>query len=129
MRGQHLEGTLITALLALLIANVVPLEAIATMGSAGFLLLFMAVNIAAVRLTRDTGGRAWISALAALSTAIALIVLCVEVDENPATRRHLWILLGMIAVSFGIELAYRGITGRRIRLVRNAHENETRPVP
>jgi amino acid transporter len=129
MRGQHLEGTLITALLALLIANVVPLEAIATMGSAGFLLLFLAVNIAAVRLTRDTGGSAWISALAALSTAIALMVLCVEVDENPATRRHLWILLGMIAVSFGIELAYRGITGRRIRLIRNAPENDTRPVP
>jgi amino acid transporter len=120
MRGQHMEGTLITAVLALVIANVVPLEAIATMGSAGFLLLFMAVNIAAVRLARDTGGRAWISALAALSTAVALMVLCVEVDENPATRHHLWILLGMILVAFGIEVAYRGITGRRIHLVRTA---------
>jgi amino acid transporter len=126
MRGQHLEGTLITAVLALVIANVVPLEAIATMGSAGFLLLFMAVNIAAVRLVRDTGGRAWISALAALTTAVALIVLCVEVDENPATRNHLWILLGMILASFGIEVAYRGITGRRIHLIKNARENHTR---
>jgi amino acid transporter len=62
MRGQHLEGTLITAFLALVIANVVPLEAIATMGSAGFLILFMAVNIAAVRLARDMGGHPWISA-------------------------------------------------------------------
>jgi amino acid transporter len=122
MRGQHLEGTLITAVLALVIANLVPLEAIATMGSAGFLLLFMAVNIAAVRLARDTGGRAWLSALAALSTAVALIVLCVEVDENPATRNHLWILLGMILVSFGIELVYRSITGRQIHLLRNAHK-------
>jgi hypothetical protein len=89
----------------------------------------MAVNIAAARLARDMGGHPWISALAALSATVALIVLCVEVDENPATRNHLWILLGMIAVSFGIELAYRGITGRRIRLVRNAHENDTKPVP
>jgi amino acid transporter len=119
-RGQHFEGTLITAALALVIANFVPLEAIATMGSAGFLLLFMAANIANLRLARDTGSRAWISALAALSTAIALIVLCVEVDENPATQNHLWILAGMIAVSFGIELAYRGVTGRPIRLVRKA---------
>jgi amino acid transporter len=121
MRGQHLEGTLITAALALVIANLVPLEAIATMGSAGFLLLFMAVNIAAVRLARETGGHVWISALAALSTLVALVVLCVEVDENPATRRHLWILLGMIAASFGIEFVYRVITGRRIHLVRKAH--------
>jgi hypothetical protein len=124
MRGQHLEGTLVTAGLALVIANVVPLEAIATMGSAGFLLLFMAVNIAAVVLARETGGHMWISVLAALSTLVALVVLCVEVDENPATRRHLWILLAMIAVSFGIELVYRGITGRRIHLVRKAREGD-----
>jgi hypothetical protein len=30
--------------------------------------------------------------------------------------------LGMILVSFGAELAYRGITGRRIHLVRNARK-------
>ena len=112
IRGQHFEGILITAVLALVIANLVPLEAIATMGSAGFLLLFMAVNIANVRLARDTGSRAWLSGLAALSTAIALTVLCVEVDENPATRNHLWILVGMILVSVGIEFAYRKFTGR-----------------
>jgi amino acid transporter len=120
LRGQHFEGTLITAALALIVANFVPLEAIATMGSAGFLLLFMAVNIANVRLARDTDSRAWISGLAALSTASALIVLCVEVEENPATRNHLWILAGMILVSFGIEVAYRRITGRSIDLSRKA---------
>jgi hypothetical protein len=86
--------------------------------------LVLGGSIVAVRLTGDTGGRAWISALAALSTAVALIVLCVGVDENPATRNHLWILLGMILVSFGIEGAYRGITGRRIHLVRNTHKND-----
>jgi amino acid transporter len=123
MRGQHLEGTLIIAFLALLMANFVPLEAIATMGSAGFLLIFMAVNIANVRLASDTGGRAWISAVAALSTTVALIVLCVEVDENPATRNHLWILLGMIVASFVIEIVYRGVTGRDVHLVRKAKEH------
>ena len=101
-------------------SSLMPLEAIATMGSAGFLLLFMAVNIANVRLARDTGSHAWISGLAALSTAIALIVLCVEVDENPATRNHLWILVGMILVYLGIEFAYRGTTGRRVCLHKRA---------
>jgi uncharacterized protein len=120
LRGQHFEGTLITAVLALVIANLVPLEAIATMGSAGFLLLFMAVNLANVRLAGETDSRAWISLLAGLSTLIALVVLCVEVDENPATRHHLWILAGMILASFFIEIVYRGATGREIRLVRTA---------
>jgi amino acid transporter len=128
IRGQHSEGALITAVLALIVANFVPLEAIATMGSAGFLLVFMAVNVAGVRLARKTGGRAWISGLAALSTAIALIVLCIQVDENPATRHHLWILLGMIVVSFGIELVYRRFTGRAINLIKKAPDGAARPA-
>jgi uncharacterized protein len=114
IRGQHFEGILITAVLALVIANFVPLEAIATMGSAGFLLLFMGVNLANMRLAGDTDSRAWVSGLAALSTAIALVVLCVEVDENPATRNHLWILVGMILVSLGIEIFYRRFTGHSL---------------
>ncbi|MEZ5862774.1 MAG: hypothetical protein R3D25_01315 [Geminicoccaceae bacterium] len=118
IRGEHAEGTLICAGLALVIVNLVPLEAIATMGSAGFLLLFLSVNLASCRLARVTGARVWISALAAASTAVALVVLCVSVDENPATRNHLWILAGMIAASLAIETVYRGVTGRRIRLHR-----------
>lgn len=128
-RGQHFEGTLITAGLALIIANTVPLEAIATMGSAGFLLLFMGVNLANVRLCRETRSRAWLSAMAALSTAIALVVLCIEVGENPATRHHLWILAGMILTSLAIELTYRGITGRAIRVVRSFPRSPTDALP
>lgn len=128
IRGQHLEGTLITAALGLLIANLVPLEAIATMGSAGFLLLFMAVNLAAVRLAADTGGRIWISGLAALSTALALVVLCIQVAENPATRHHLWILVSMIVISFTIEIIYRRVTGRAVQLVSSTSPDTANPV-
>ncbi|WP_116131342.1 APC family permease [Tropicimonas sp. IMCC34043] len=122
IRGEHSEGTFLCALLALVLANFVPLEAIATMGSAGFLILFALVNLANVRLARQTGSRAWISALAALATIGALVVLCVSVDENPASRNHLWILGGMIAASLAIEAVYRGITGRKIRLHRHRRD-------
>lgn len=120
IRGRHLEGTLITAALGLIIANLVPLEAIATMGSAGFLLLFMGVNVACLCLARETGARVWVCGPAAISTGVALVVLCVQVAENPATEHHLWILLAMIALSFGIEITYRRITGRQIRLTGKA---------
>jgi hypothetical protein len=40
------------------------------------------------------------------------------VAENRATRHHLWILAGMIAASFAIELVYRSVTGRTIHMVR-----------
>ena len=113
MRGQHFEGAILTAGLALIVVNWVPLDAIATMGSAGFLLLFMGVNLANCRLAKETGSRVWLSGLAALSTAFALVVLCIEVDENPASRSHLWILAGMIAGSWLIEVLYRRLARRR----------------
>ena len=101
-----------------MVANLVPLEAIATMGSAGFLLLFFLVNLANIRLWRETGSRVWLSGLAAAATLGALVILCVSVEENPASRNHLWIFAGMIGASLLIETVYRGITGRQIRLVR-----------
>lgn len=116
-RGQHLQGTLITAALALVVANFVPLEAIATMGSAGFLLIIMAVNIANLRMAKETKSRAWLSGLAALTTGFALVVLCVQVDENPATRNHLWILVGMIAGSLTFETVYRLIGRRKLHFL------------
>ena len=114
IRNEHSEGAIICAALALGVANFVPLAAIATMGSAGFLIIFLFVNIASVRLAGKTGARAWISGLAAFSTAGALVALCWKVAENPATRNHLWILAGMIAAAILIEVVYRIATGRKI---------------
>lgn len=73
----------------------------------------MGVNLANCRLAKETGSRVWLSGLAALSTAFALVVLCIEVDENPASRSHLWILAGMIAGSWLIEVLYRRLARRR----------------
>ena len=113
---EHPEGMIIFAILALLIANFLPLHAIATMGSAGFLLIFMAVNVANIRLAVSTRSKAWISGLGALACGIALLALCWQVWQDPATRGQLWILAGMIALSFVIEATYRAVTGREIHL-------------
>ena len=107
IRGKPLEGMLIFAVGALFIANFVPLGAIATMGSAGFLFIFMAVNWANVVLYRQTGSIRWISLLGALCCGASIILLCMEVDENPATENQLWIVAGTIVLSFVIELVYR----------------------
>lgn len=125
IHGQPLEGMILFAVLTLIIANFVPLAAIATMGSAGFLLIFMAVNMVNVRLAKQTESKAWISALGTLACGVALVILCVETDENPISRWHLWILAGMIAGSFLIEVIYRGITGRAIHLERRNKPTQT----
>lgn len=114
VRGESIEGMLIFAGLTLVVGNFVPLGAIATMGSAGFLLIFLLVNLAAVKLYRETGGSRAISAAGVLATALALGVLCVETEENPTSRYQIWILLGMIGASCVVELIYRGVTRREV---------------
>ena len=80
--------------------------------------MFLAVNLANLRLARETKSSRLISGLAALSTAGALVVLCMQVGEKATTRSQLAILAGMVAVSFAIEVTYRKITGRKIEVVK-----------
>ncbi|MCO6045960.1 APC family permease [Aeoliella sp. ICT_H6.2] len=122
IRGLPLEGMFAFAIVALFLANFVPLNAISTMASAGFLFIFMAVNVANIRLARETQSRRWVSALGALACGAALIIMCLQIDENPHSRRQLWILVGMVAVSLLIEVTYRAYSGRSIHLVRRHHK-------
>ena len=55
IRNQPLEGMFLFIALSVLIVNFIPLAAIAVAGSAGFLLVFAAVNLANLLLARETG--------------------------------------------------------------------------
>ncbi|MDD3765097.1 MAG: APC family permease [Nevskiales bacterium] len=109
-----IEGLLITAGATVVIANGIDLSSLSTMGSAGFLLIFAAVNLAHARLADATGGRRWISIIGAALCLGALASLI----WHSATRApsQLWILAGMLALSAGIEGSFRWISGRTLRL-------------
>lgn len=121
IRGEQAEGMLVCAVPALGNANFVPPDAIATMGRAGFLIVFMRVNLANVRRARETASRARISSIATICTAAAPIVPGVTVDENPATRRHLWGLAGLVVASLAFETACRLMSRRHVRLISPRH--------
>lgn len=114
IRGQPLEGMFLFAVAALVLVIFLPLNAIATMGSAGFLLVFLAVNYANVRCAKETGSQAWISMLGMAACGLALLALCWQVWRVETTRPHLLILVGMIAVSFIFEIIYRKVANRVI---------------
>ena len=114
IHGQPNEGMFIFAALTLLVANCVPLDAIATMGSAGFLIVFMAVNLVSFRKAEEIGSSRMLSALAALACLAALAALCWQTASNPETRFQIWILLAMVAVAWGIEVIYRKLSGRTV---------------
>jgi len=114
--GQPLEGMILFAVLTLVVANCVPLAAIATMGSAGFLPIFLAVNVVNCKMRRETGSAWWISLFGALACLIALGALIGQTVVTPGQAWQVFVLIGMVAVSLVIEWVYRAATGRSIVL-------------
>lgn len=114
--SEPVEGLVVTAVLALLLGNLFDLSSISTMGSAGFLLVFFAVNLTAWRLAGETKGGRVVPLVGAGACAAALVAL---VWRTAATDpRRILVLVGMLAVAYGVEFAYRFFAGRRIRLPR-----------
>ncbi len=58
--NKPLEGLFITSGLTLLMANIFDLESISLIGSAGFLIIFLTVNLANFKLREETASRAWL---------------------------------------------------------------------
>lgn len=103
-------GVLLTAGLSMALATVVDTEAIAILGSAGFLVVFAAVNAAAFTLARETGARRPLTALATLACAAAFVTLLVHTGrESP---RALWVFAGLIVSSAAFEALYPRLAGR-----------------
>jgi amino acid transporter len=111
--NRPIEGLLITAGLTLLIANLFDLSSISMMGSAGFLLIFAAVNAAHVRLCAKTKSHGW---LAILGVAVCLSAFGILIWQRATTApQELWLLGVMLVAAFTIEMSYRALTGREIR--------------
>jgi amino acid transporter len=110
---RPIEGLLITSGLTLLVANLFDLSSISTMGSAGFLLIFAAVNASNARLYLSTGSRRWVSILGVVLCLAALTILVGQ--RAFASPKELWILVAMVGLAFIVEVIYRRATGRQIR--------------
>ncbi len=111
--GEPVAGLLITAGLTLAVANAFDLTSIATLGSAGFLLIFAAVNVANARQRRHTKSRGWISAIGAVTCLAAFGALVWQTARTGPGR--LWVLVAMVALAVLIEGGFR-LAKREIRL-------------
>lgn len=107
---KPIEGLIITSVLTLIIANLFDLTSIATMGSAGFLLIFAAVNFANFRLYKTTSSKRWISLIGCMGCFVALAVLFWETEIS--SPENIWIFVVMVGIAFAIEAGYRKFTKR-----------------
>jgi len=120
--GEPVEGLLITAGLTLFVANAFNLGSIATLGSAGFLLIFAAVNAANALRAKHTASRAWVSAAGGVACLIALAALLWQTAASAPAK--LWVLAAMLGAALAIEGSYRLVARREIRLRETAPERK-----
>lgn len=101
---RPIEGLLITSVFTIMAANFFDLSSISTMGSAGFLIIFAAVNGANVRLNKETDSVQWISMTGLVFCLLALGILLWHTAVNHPNQ--IWVLIIMVAFSFVIEWRY-----------------------
>lgn len=110
--GQAYEGLVVISILSLILANTASLESISTAGSGGFLLIFLFVNIAGLKLRDMAKVNPAVPAVGAALTFTALAVLVYRMAESIA---NLAVFGGLIGAAFLSEITFRSIKGRQIK--------------
>jgi len=106
------EGLLITAALVLVFANLFELGGIAMLGSAAFLIIYGAVNIAHLRLLKETGGNKYIILVSILLNLVAFVLLIYYLAQNSMTT--LITLVIVVCLCFLAEVILQRILGRKM---------------
>ncbi len=112
--GKGYEGLFITAGLVILFVNLLNLEGIALLGSASFLLIYAAVNLAHIKLSKETGARRsliWASILSCFASFGLLIYY--EINHSPLTVA---VLGGVLLLSFVVEGGFRKYSRRLLKV-------------
>ena len=90
------------------------IHALSSATSGGFLVVYAAVNIAAIRLRHETGTAPWLPAFAFLLCAAALVIMVVQFLSTPETVPSAIAVGAIIVISIAIELVFRIIHGRPV---------------
>jgi amino acid transporter len=93
-------GLLITGGVVLVVANFVDLSAIASVGSATALVLFLIICAAAYKLRASTGSNLVLIVLATAVTAIVLLAFSIDTLRNAPQTFVAMILIGVVAIVF-----------------------------
>ena len=107
------SGLLVTAALVLLVANLVDLSAIASVGSAAALMIFLLVGAAGYRRRAETGSNPLIVLLAIAVTALVLAFFAVDTLRNAPETFVSIVAIAILAVL--LDLTWTRVRDRRRR--------------
>jgi len=98
------RGLVISVILVLLLAALVDLTAIASLGSAVALAIFLVVSLAAFKLRRETGSRTSILVAAIVLTVVVLLVFAVQtLRSEPQTFVA---IIGILLLAIALDLVW-----------------------
>ncbi len=107
------EGLVITAVLAIILANLFNIGKIAMLGSASFLLIYAAVNIGHLKLYKKTNGNPYLIWLAIIGNLVSFLILIFYLFKNSVLT--LVFLIIMLILSFFLEWLYEIYSKREIK--------------
>lgn len=107
-RGRR--GVTVTAILVLILANVFDLSAIASLGSAVSLLVFLVVGLAGLKLRAETGANVVVTCITMLATGIVLVLFAIDTARNAPQTFTAMIVLAVLAVV--LDLVWKRIRPR-----------------
>jgi amino acid transporter len=106
--GKH-AGVLVTAAIVVVVANTVDLSAIASVGSACSLMIFLLVGVAAYRRRADTGANVVIVLAAVAATAIVLVFFAVDTVRN--SPETFGAIVGIAVLAVVLDLVWKRARG------------------
>jgi amino acid transporter len=105
------RGLVISVALVLLLANLVDLTAIASLGSVVALAIFLVTSVAAYRLRAQTGSQAWLLIAGIGLTAVVLLVFAVQtLRTSPETFIA---MIGVLVLATALDLVWSRVRRRR----------------
>jgi amino acid transporter len=105
------RGLVISVLLVLLLANLVDLTAIASLGSVVALVIFLVTSLGAYRLRREIGASAWVLVAAIALTAGVLVVFAAETLRTaPETFTA---MIGVLVLATALDLLWSRVRQHR----------------
>ncbi len=112
VRGQSIDSLLVIGAFALVAVNFLDIHALSAATSGGFLLVFAAVNLAAIRLRAETATNPVLPAIALSLCLAALALMVVQFLSSAATVASAIAIVAIVALSVAVELAFRAVYGR-----------------
>jgi amino acid transporter len=103
------SGVLISAAVVIVVSNTVDLSAIASVGSACSLMIFVLVGVAGYRLRAETGARAWLILIGVGVTLVVLGFFVVDTLRNAPQTFTAIVVIGALAVV--LDLVWKRVRG------------------